>query len=58
MGKDLVQAVPFMYALHCLTGKVDDTGIQLCLSNNTMFHNSCCLQDLQWSECRFNFVLP
>jgi len=29
LGKHLVQAVPFVYALQCLTGKVDDNYVML-----------------------------
>jgi len=31
LGKHLVQAVPFVYVLQCLTGKVDN--------NNTLLNN-------------------
>jgi len=29
LGKHLVQAVPFVYALQCLTGKVDNNNVLL-----------------------------
>jgi len=30
LGKHLIQAVPFVYALQCLTGKVDNNKVCVC----------------------------
>jgi len=47
LGKHLVQAVPFVYALQCPTGKVDKNNMNI---NNTNSHRSDIATENSFSE--------